>query len=139
MAQGRRQAQLTAAIDTNIVLRLIRRDDEHQTVIAESLLRDGVFVPVTVLMETVWVLDSYYGLPNAEIAHIIRDLLDLPDVSVRDSDLVRWAFERFAAGADIADMIHLVEARDMDRFATFDRGIARKAGPRAPVPIETLG
>lgn len=129
---------MPVAIDTNVALRLIQRDDPHQAAVADALLRDGAFVSLTVLLETIWVLQSYYGLRDADIASLMREFIDLNGISVPDPVQLGWVFDRFAAGADIADMIHLLEARDMGRFATFDRAIARKAGRDTPVTIETL-
>ncbi len=53
--------------------------------------------------------------------------------------MVHWAIGRSAKGADIADMIHIAASRHQAAFATFDRGVARAAGPDSPVPVETLG
>jgi predicted nucleic-acid-binding protein len=50
------------AIDTNVVVRLLVRDDEEQGRCAEALFRQsgGVWIALVVLVETVWVLRSAY-------------------------------------------------------------------------------
>ena len=58
---------------------------------------------------------------------------------IHEAALVTWSIERFVEGADIADMIHLVAACRTAGFYTFDRRVARAAGPDSPIPIETLG
>jgi predicted nucleic-acid-binding protein len=54
------------AVDTNVIVRLIVRDDPQQTAAAEHFVEKGAWVSNLALAETVWVLDSVYGLspPN---------------------------------------------------------------------------
>jgi predicted nucleic-acid-binding protein len=49
---------------------------------------------------------------------------------------VRWAIERFAAGADFADMIHIVAARGAVAFVSFESRLSKLAGTASPMPIE---
>ena len=127
------------AIDTNLIARYVMRDDPRQADIAEQILQEPTFVPVTVLLETAWLLASRYRLDRMTIAATLADLISLPAVAVDDPPFIGWAIEQYAEGADIADMLHLVEARVTDAFVTFDRDMASKAGAATPVPIETLG
>lgn len=50
------------AADTNVLVRLIIGDDPGQQARAEAVLaKDGPFwIPVVTLLETAWVLESYY-------------------------------------------------------------------------------
>ena len=52
------------AIDTNVLVRLIVRDDSAQVERAEAFVAQGAWVSQLVLAETVWVLDSVYGLES---------------------------------------------------------------------------
>jgi len=126
------------AIDTNVVARFLLEDDLAQAAVASGLLREGAYVSITVLMELSWLLASRYALSQPVIAESITALLDLPTVQVERADAVRWAIDRYAAGADLADMLHLVAASPAERFATFDRAVATQAGADAPIAIETL-
>ncbi len=126
------------AVDTNVVLRLLIADDPAQTAVAEHMLVDPVLVTLTVLLETAWVMRSRYAFSRAAIASVLVRFIDRPVVTVEEPMLVRWAIERFRLGGDFADLIHLVSARSATSFATFDRAIARAAGPDSPIPIETL-
>lgn len=127
------------AIDTNVVVRLILSDDATQTELALAAIAQDVFVPVTVLLETAWVLSSTYRLERSRLATALEAILDIATIHVTDEEAIRWALARYAAGADIADMLHIVAAGNATHFATFDRGIARHAGSDAPIAIETLG
>ena len=138
MVEERLARRLVKAVDTNVVLRLLITDDPAQTAVAERALADPVLVTLTVLLETAWVMGSRFGFSRDTIASVLLRFIDRPVVTVEQPMLVRWAIERFRLVGDFADLIHLVSARSATSFATFDRGVARAAGPDSPIPIETL-
>jgi predicted nucleic-acid-binding protein len=112
-------------------------DDPIQAERAQAIVSEEFHVPATVLIETDWVLRSFYGWSRVQRAAGFRILLDMPG-AVSVPKLAAWAVERMAAGADFADMMHVAAAEGASSFATFDRKLARRAGPDSPVPIETV-
>ena len=46
------------AVDTNVLVRLVARDDAKQIAAAESFIERGAWVSHLVLAETTWVLSS---------------------------------------------------------------------------------
>jgi predicted nucleic-acid-binding protein len=126
------------AIDTNVVIRIVTADDPVQTPIARALVPGNVFISHTILMETEWVLRSFYRWDRTQIAETIHDLLDLEGVHVLHEAGLFWALDRYRHGADWADMLHLLAARGTESFHTFDRSVAREAGTAAPIRIEML-
>ena len=100
------------------------------------LRRKSVVVP-TVLLELVWVLASGAKWSRARIVAAVGDLLTIATLTVVDREAVEWAVERFATGADFADMLHLALSGEAAAFATFDQNIARFADT-AVVAVETL-
>jgi len=127
------------SIDTNVVIRFIADDDPLQTCVARSLFRNSeIFVSQTVLIETEWVLRGVLGWDRRRVGSALVTLLRTDRVTVERSSDVLWAIERHAVGADFADMLHVAAARRTAGFATFDRAVAREAGPDSPVPVETL-
>ena len=48
------------AVDTNILVRLVVRDDPAQVRAAEEFIAGGAWVSHLVLAETAWVLDAVY-------------------------------------------------------------------------------
>ncbi|MBX9881725.1 MAG: type II toxin-antitoxin system VapC family toxin [Sphingomonas sp.] len=126
------------SVDTNVLARFVVGDDPAQSARAAQLLQASCFIADTVLLETAWLLGSRYAMDRASVAATLRDLIDLPSVSVGDADGLCWAIERFAAGADFADMLHLHGSRSADAFVTFDQKVARVAAAASPLPIETL-
>lgn len=128
---------LSRAVDTNVVLRYLTGDDPVQTPIATQLLRSDFMLTASILMETAWVLRSGYRWPRERIATALRELIDLPS-AVAAPDGIKWALGKYANGADLPDMIHLLGAAGASTFATFDAGVEKAAGGDAPIPIETL-
>ena len=126
------------AVDTNVVLRWLVEDDEEQSRIAGALFEQPVALSWTVLLEAAWVMRSRYRFSDRETATLLSYLLEVATVLVPDAALMTWALKRFSGGADIADMIHIAAASHHDAFVTFDRSIARAAGPDSPLAIETL-
>lgn len=126
------------ALDTNVLARAVLNDDAPQSEAAVAQLREPCFAPDTVLMELAWLLSARYHMDRVAIARTLRDLITLPTLSVADFSLVEWAIGRFEAGADFADMLHIANAGPAGAFVSFEKGLARKAGPGAPVVVERL-
>ena len=126
-------------IDTCVVVRLLLRDDPGQVEHVDALVAAGeLFVPFTVLVETEWVLRAVYKLERHSIATLLRSLAIIQGISVPDRAGVLWACERYAKGADFADMIHLV-ATESAEFLTFDRDFVHLAGSDAPSAARLIG
>jgi len=81
------------AIDTNVILRYLRRDDDRQAKLADQILATPCILPVTVLLETVWVLESYFEVARGDIAGSLAELLDLETVICEDIAMARWSLE----------------------------------------------
>lgn len=62
------------AVDTNVLVRLLARDDMRQTALAESFVAKGAWVSLLVLAGAVWVLDSVYELRSIDQAQGNRDV-----------------------------------------------------------------
>jgi predicted nucleic-acid-binding protein len=114
------------AVDTNVVVRRLVADDAAQARRATALFERGpVFIPVTVLLETEWVLRGAYALERTQINRLLHLLLGLPGVEMAEPEAVMRALERHAEGLDFADALHLALAGDAESFATFDRRLLR--------------
>lgn len=116
------------AVDTNLVVRLLVNDDARQGAVARRLFEsDEIWIGVTVLLETAWVLESVYELSTGETVKALRGLLGLPNVRVEDSGLVAAALDAAGRGLELADALHLWRAPPDAEFVTFDRSLV-KAG-----------
>ena len=77
------------AVDTNILLRFLVRDDEAQAATAAAFFRkrtteDPAFVSLIVLAELVWNLRQRYGYPRATVNAKIAALLETAELVFED-------------------------------------------------------
>jgi predicted nucleic-acid-binding protein len=127
-----------AALDTNVVVRLLVADDIRQARAAENLVAsESCTIAASVLMECEWVLRGCYKLEPVVIATCFRDLLALEHIDPLDPVLVQRALQGYEAGLDFADALHAAQRREGERFATFDKQLARRA-PKAGVTAVSL-
>lgn len=116
------------AVDTNVLVRFLVRDDAKQAARAALLFRrDEIWVAKTVLLETDWVLRSLYGFSPENVIGALRRLAGLATVLLEDELVVARALHWAAEGLDFADALHLASAAKAKRFATFDRKLAKQA------------
>jgi predicted nucleic-acid-binding protein len=120
------------AVDTNLLVRLIARDDERQVRVAEEFVSKGAWVSLLVLAETTWVLDSVYDRSATDIATTIEMLLNHVSLTVQDSDVAEAALERFRdkPALGFSDCLVLEVARKAGHLplGTFDRRLGRIDG-----------
>ena len=124
------------AVDTNILLRAIVRDNAGMSDAAQALLRglsaeEPGFVCREVLLETVWVLERAYRFPRAQIVDVLRDLFATGSLVAEASDDVAKATFLYGQGsADFADLMILAAAERVGAMPlyTFDQKLAREEG-----------
>ncbi len=117
------------AVDTNVVVRLLVNDDPRQGAAARRLFEtDEIWIGVTVLLETAWVLESVYGLDTDDAARALRSLLGLPNVHAENPAAVAAALDAAGHGLELADALHLARAPADAEFVTFDRALAKAGG-----------
>jgi len=99
-------------IDTNVLVRLVTRDDAEQFRQVREFLEarfaeaDPVLVSVIVLCETVWVLRSSYGIPRREIAAALDQLLGVAGLVIEDREQVAAAVDAYRRGpGDFSDYL----------------------------------
>jgi predicted nucleic-acid-binding protein len=128
------------AVDTNLLVRLVARDEPRQVAAAESFVARGAWVSHIVLVDAVWVLESVYELDRSARGRAVAMLLNHRDLTVQDADVVAAALNRFTAksGVSFSDCLVLEVARKAGHvpLGTFDRelgkldGAERLLGPR---------
>jgi predicted nucleic-acid-binding protein len=120
------------AIDTNVLVRLITRDDTGQAEQAASFVEKGVWVSVLVLAEALWVLRSVYRLDAAGLASAVEMLLNHKDLTLQDADVVQAALDLFrsrpAVGFSDCLMLHLARKAGHLPLGTFDRALGKVEG-----------
>ena len=122
-------ASAMRAVDTNVLVRLLARDDPKQTAAAEPFVVNGAWISHIVLVETIWVLTSVYERDPQQIANAIALLLDHETLVVQDQDVVVRALAhlRKKPSLGFSDCLILESARKAGHLplGSFDRGLAR--------------
>jgi predicted nucleic-acid-binding protein len=125
------------AIDTNVVVRFLVDDDAEQARRARGLIAAGeIYVPVSVLLETEWVLRAGYGLPASRLIPALRGLAGLPGVTVEDAANAALALDWAEQGMDFADALHLARSSHCSAFVSFDRKLTRRAAAVGALPVK---
>lgn len=119
------------AIDTNVLVRLLVRDDPRQVDAAEKFVIKSAWVSHVVLVETLWVLDAVYERSAKQIAAAVERLLAHSDLTLQDGDVIAAALEQFRAkpALGFSDCLVLEIARKVGHLplGTFDRQLGKLA------------
>jgi predicted nucleic-acid-binding protein len=120
------------AIDTNVLVRLLARDDAKQVAAAERFVEGGVWVSHLVLMEVTWVLDSVYDLAPAAIGTAIEMLLGHQSITLEKAEVVAAAVAQFrkrpALGFSDCLIVEVARKAGHTPVGTFDRELGRLEG-----------
>ncbi len=116
------------AIDTNIVVRFLTRDDLKQYNASRKLFTgEEVYIPDTVILETEWVLRFAYDFEPAAICNALRKLFGLPNVRLSNGFAIAQAINWHEAGLDFADAFHLALSQHLSSLKTFDEQFIKKS------------
>ena len=117
------------AVDTNVLVRLVVRDNADQLRKAEEFVARGAWVSHLVLAETLWVLDSVFDLSREQVATAVSMLLNHRELTLQDADAVTAALDSYRNQRVVgfSDCLKLEIARKAGHLpiATFDRDFAR--------------
>lgn len=119
-------------VDTNVLVRLLVRDDAAQAHLADEYIKLGAWVSLLVLLETIWVLSVRYERTDNQLADTLELLLDHESLVLQDAEVVRRAIAsvRLTPSVGLADLLILEHARQHGHgpMATFDRRFAKIDG-----------
>ena len=120
------------AVDTNVLVRLITRDDPKQVAVADTFVAKGAWVPYLAIAEASWVLASVYERDPGAIATAVEMLLSHEQLTVQDSDVVAAAVAQFRQQprVSLSDCLMVEVARKAGHtpFGTFDRALGNVDG-----------
>ena len=128
------------AVDTNILVRVLTKDDGIQATRALEVLRTGpIWVPKTVFLETEWVLRGAYKLSPQIIHASLARLASTEGITIEDAASIGRALTLLSEGMDLADALHLSSSAKASELVTFDRSFAKHAGSfDATPPVRLL-
>jgi predicted nucleic-acid-binding protein len=122
------------AVDTNILIRFLTGDDPAQAKMVYALFKKAesekteLFVPLLIVLETIWVLESVYAVSRAEILDAISDLLLMPVLKF-DQYAILQQLIRSAQGntIDLSDLLiaHAAKTSGCEKVITFDKDAAK--------------
>ena len=120
------------AVDTNVLVRLVTRDDANQLAAAETFVERGAWVSLLALAEAVWVLTTVYELDTPAIATAIEMLLNHANLALEEPEVVSSALQHFRRRSTVgfSDCLMLEIARKAGHLplGTFDRALRRIEG-----------
>jgi predicted nucleic-acid-binding protein len=120
------------ALDTNVLVRYLTRDDVQQFQEASALLlglekhQQSAYLSAITLCETVWVLARAYKIERTQIVVALEKILATSLFTIDDKDAVREALELYRDGkGDFADYLVGIRARQdgCSTMATFDEAL----------------
>ncbi len=119
---------MSVALDTNVLLRFLTRDDPKKHYAAARLIsRQTCFVLDTVLLELEWVLRKTFGYDRQQIAAVLDVMTNSAGLKVENQLRLSSALSAYRSGMDFADAFHLAGAAETAAFATFDRQLIKRA------------
>ena len=124
------------ALDTNILIRFLTQDDPKQAQLvykrfkAAEGKRETLLVPLLVVLETIWVLESVYELARKEILEAFGDLMHMQILRFeKENVLQKLIVEGVGSKADLSDLLIALsaEALGCETVLTFDRKASKHA------------
>lgn len=120
------------AVDTNVLVRLIARDDIRQVASADQFVEKGAWVSHLALAETTWVLASVHERSAAEVATAVELLLNHRELTLQDPEVVAAALaifkERPAVGFSDCLLLEIARKAGHLPLGTFDRDLGKLDG-----------
>jgi predicted nucleic-acid-binding protein len=120
------------AVDTNVLVRLLTRDDAKQVAAAEACVANGAWVPLLALAEATWVLESVYERGPAAIADAVEMLLHHQQLTLQEEETVSAAVAQFrrrpSVGFSDCLMVEIVKKAGHGPLGTCDRDLSKVDG-----------
>lgn len=124
------------AIDTNVLVRFLVRDDKKQAEIVRDLFKQAeknnetIFIPLLVVLETIWVLESVYEISREEIVDTFQELLLMPILSFESPSVLQNTLSTAQKNKiDLSDLLiaHSANSSGCESVLTFDKKASRSA------------
>lgn len=118
------------ALNTNVLVRFLVKDDEQQAKTVYRLFKqaeskaEAFFIPILVVLETVWVLEAVYETTRQEILDSIDELLLMPILEFEAQSAIRSFISSARENkTDLSDLLIAYYAKysGCDSVITFDK------------------
>jgi len=120
------------AVDTNVLVRLLTRDDTKQAVAADAFVQHGAWVSVLALAEAMWVLAAVYERDAGQVALAVEMLLNHQQLTLQEPEAVAAALDTFrrrpTLGFSDCLLVELARKAGHLPLGTFDRDLSKVDG-----------
>ena len=121
---------MTAFVDANVIVRHLTGDPPEMAARATKVLAapGPLLLADLVLAECVYVLESYYDVPRARVAELMRAAIALPSIEPIDADALLRALAVYEVDRlDFAEayLVAQAEVTGVGEIVSFDRSIDR--------------
>ncbi len=120
------------AVDTNVLVRLLTRDDAKQAAAADAFVQHGAWVSVLALAEAMWVLAAVYDRDAGQVAVAVEMLLNHQQLALQEPEAVAAALDAFrrrpTLGFSDCLLVELARKAGHLPLGTFDRDLSRLDG-----------
>ena len=117
-------------IDTNILVRFLVGDDSKQANKVYRLFKNAekekteFFVPLLVILELIWVLESVYEIERSDIVESLSQLILMPIFCFENLLAIqRFIIDALKSKFDLSDLLiaHSAKSRNCSVILTFDK------------------
>jgi predicted nucleic-acid-binding protein len=128
-----------AALDTNILVRYLVKDDDQQPAAAKKLIQAAIragetlFVPITVALELEWVLRTNFKFNKEQVTATLSSLLASAELTFESEAAAEVALALYKkSSADFSDCMHIALAHIAGESPlwTFDRAASKIDGAK---------
>lgn len=118
------------AIDTNILIRFLVKDDQKQSELVYQRFKQAeseneiLFIPLLVVLEVIWVLQTVYEIADNEILSAISELLLVPVLKFEAQTAIRdFVTSAYKTKFDLSDILiaHSAHFSNCQFVLTFDK------------------
>ena len=118
------------ALDTNVLVRFLVRDDALQAEAIYNIFKQAeankevFWIPLLVVLETIWVLESVYDIMRKEIIDTISELLLIPILKFENQSAIQhFIFSAREANIDLSDLLiaHSAKSSGCECVLTFNQ------------------
>ena len=124
----------TKYLDTNLILRLIIRDNLDQVKYVQNLLEQSnlkkckLFTSAVVVFECEWVLRSFYKFSKEDIIKILQKILIIDEIEIENSEILYLALEKMSTNnLGMEDNYHISYSKNRNmELVSFDKKLQNK-------------
>jgi predicted nucleic-acid-binding protein len=118
------------AVDTNVLVRFLVRDDELQAKQIYTIFKQAeadkeeFWVPLLVVLEMLWVLESAYEIPRQQILDSLNELLLMPILKFENQSAIqRFIFSARECKIELSNLLiaHSAKYSGCTCVLTFDK------------------